>query len=143
MKVILLQDVKGIGKKFEEKEVANGYAANFLIPRQLAKYASTQALKEVESLKAQRKTSEQAELEKIEKKLKDLNVLKISTSANDQGHLFAKIGKKEIAKLIGISENLIILDEPIKEVGTHQVLVRVGEGENAKEKKLNVEVTAA
>lgn len=136
MKIILLKDVKGVGKKFEEKQVPDGYALNFLIPRQLARHATPQVLKELESLKAQREKSESLELEKLEEKLKGLNEVQIKAKANEQGHLFAKIGKREISNATGLPEEIILLDTPIKEAGTHSVLVRVGE----EEKKLTLEV---
>jgi large subunit ribosomal protein L9 len=136
MKVILLKDVKGLGRKLDEKEVANGYAENFLIPKGLARYASAQATREVESLKKQKIESESAELAKIEEQLEKLGEVTISAKANEQGHLFAKIGKAEIARATGLPEEIIILDEPIKEVGTHLALIKVGE----KEKKINLVV---
>lgn len=143
MKVILLKDVKGVGRRFEEKEVASGYASNFLIPRQLAKYATPQAVNEVKNLKAGQEKSRAKDLEKIEEKLKDLKDLRITVAANDQGHLFAKIGKKEISDATGLPEEIIELETPIKELGTHTVLIKVGDPTKdgaSKEKKITLEV---
>ncbi len=137
MKIILLKDVKGVGKRFEQKEVASGYAENFLIPKQLARYATEQAVKELANLQEQKSKSEALVLEKLEEKLKEFDVLKIKAKANEQGNLFAKIGKKEIAEATGIPEELILLEKPIKEASTHSISIKVGE----KEKKINLEVT--
>ncbi len=136
MKVILLKDIKGVGRRFEEKEVANGYAANFLIPRQMAKYSSPQALKEVEQMRAQKDKNEAQTQEKIEELLKNLHGVKMEMPANDKGHLFKGVGKKEISKTTGIPEDLIVLDEALKEIGEHQVIINIG----GKEKKLTLEI---
>lgn len=73
MKVILLKDVKGVGKKFEEKNVADGYAANFLIPQKLAIPLSGQSAAQVAELKKQSEAKRAAEDERLrEKELKRL-----------------------------------------------------------------------
>ena len=143
MKVILLMDVRGVGRKHEEKEVSNGYATNYLIPRKLAKYASTSAHKELEHQKEERVKSTQANLEKLSEKLRGLDTVEIKAPANEQGHLFAAIGKKDVAEKTGLPEEIIMLDEPIKEIGSYQVLIKVGgpqHGEAGKEKKIKLEV---
>src|SRR3990167_658932 len=98
MKVILLQNVAKTGRKYEVKDVSDGYALNFLIPNKLAKVATVNALRELESERLQheqnQKTKEVDLIESIEK-LKDSRV-SISAKINDEGKLFAGIDKGDI-----------------------------------------------
>lgn len=134
MKIILLQDVKGIGRKFEVKDVSDGYARNFLIPRKLAEFASPSTVKQAESLKktleAEREIKENLARKAVEV-LKDVKV-SINKKGNSKGHLFAAIQESEIAEAlkkqtgIEIDPEFITSAKPIKESGDHEVSVRVG-----------------
>ena len=132
MKVILLKDVPKLGRKFDVKDVSEGHAQNFLIPRGLVTPATENAVK---------KLAEQKEKDGAEKKiqtellLKSFGVLKetiikISGRANDKGHLFAAIGKETLISEIfkqahlNLDPETIILEKPIKEVGEHKVTVQ-------------------
>ena len=105
MKVILLKDVKGTGKKGEVKEVSDGYARNFLLPKKMAKVADNQAVKELKEqnksaeIKAQKEYEEAVELGD---KMKEMNI-EIYSKAGEGGRLFGSITAKEIAEQLGLS----------------------------------------
>ena len=133
MKIILLQDVNKVGKKFDIKEVNNGYAVNFLFPKKLAKIATNEAIKEIETIKKgyqDKLVKENLELAEVIKKIKD-SALEITANTNEEGKLFAGIGEKEIANLIRekttqeINPNLIELEHPIKELGEHKFKIDI------------------
>lgn len=129
MKIILLQNIKGFGQIGDVKNVSDGYARNFLLPRKMAKTATDNSMKEVESLKAKRVImiahEKKNALEAVEK-LKDL-VIEFTRKATKTGKLFAGISKedieKEIKKTSGVQlqEEMIGHDEPIKHIGEHMV----------------------
>jgi len=135
MKVILLQDIAKVGRKYDEKKVADGHALNFLIPRGLAEVATEKSIKRAELRRneevAHRKIQEDL-LSKNIASLKDV-VLTVSEKTNEKGHLFAGIHKEQIAELIKKQTNLsvpvdcIILPKPIKEVGDHDIEIKVGD----------------
>jgi large subunit ribosomal protein L9 len=132
MKVILLQDVPNVGKKYEVKNVSDGYGRNFLLPRNLAKIATTQAMQEIEKLKKQSEQEKQIQQDILEKNIKALDGLKITIKekANEKGHLFAAIHQKEISKILKAQEHLDIpaemieWEKPIKEIGEYKINVR-------------------
>jgi len=129
MKVILLQNIKGFGQIGDVKNVPDGYGKNFLLPRKLAKAATTGSLKEVDSLKAKRiimvETEKKNALEAVGK-LKDV-VIELTRKASKAGKLFAGIDKadlvSEIEKASGVKlhEEMIGHEEPIKHIGEHLV----------------------
>ena len=129
MKVILLENIKGFGQIGDVKNISDGYGKNFLLPRRMAKAATENSLKEVESLKAKRvimvETEKKNALEAVEK-LKDL-AIEFTRKATKTGKLFAGIDKedilKEIKKASGVqlNEQMIGHDEPIKHIGEHLV----------------------
>lgn len=134
MKVILMQDVAKIGQKNTIANVPDGYARNQLIPKGLAKPATAENLKKIESLQA-KKSAEQDQVVKkfmtAKKALSD-NVPTIETKKNDNGHLFAAIKTKDVAEAlknfsVDVDESMIKLTSPIKEAGEHTVDMRCGE----------------
>ncbi|MGI5936696.1 MAG: 50S ribosomal protein L9 [Oscillospiraceae bacterium] len=134
MKVILLQDVKGQGKKGEIKEVSDGYARNYLLPRKLAAEATPDklnALKQQEKAKAAQAAREKAQAEETAKKLQSLVVI-IPAKSGGSGRLFGSITSKEISEAllaqheINIEKNKIVLSEPIKNYGTYEVKCKLG-----------------
>lgn len=142
MKVILLQDVKGTGKKGELKEVSDGYARNFLLPKNLAKKATAQAMSEL-------KNAEESKAFKIEEDKKKANAEKaklegksinIKAKAGQGGRLFGSVTAKEIsAELkkqfgINIDKRKISLDVDIKAFGTYNAEVKLYTGIVAKVK---------
>ena len=142
MKVILLQDVKGTGKKGELKEVSDGYARNFLLPKNLAKKATAQAMSEL-------KNAEESKAFKIEEDKKKANAEKaklegksinIKAKAGQGGRLFGAVTAKEIsAELkkqfgINIDKRKISIDVDIKAFGTYNAEVKLYTGIVAKVK---------
>lgn len=131
MKVILLKDVQKVGKKYDVKDVADGFALNSLIPRGLAKVATKDAVAKVEQLKANDLTGKKIQEELLLKNLEIINNLKIDLKekANDKGHLFAGVTKDmvfdELKKATKLNLNLdsIKLNKPIKQTGEHKITV--------------------
>lgn len=132
MKVIFLQDVKGQGKKGEIKEVAEGYARNYLLPRGLAQLATAGATKNLEQMKAaeeKRKARELQEAQALAERLSKMKLV-IKAKAGESGRLFGAITSKQIAEAlekekVKIDRRKIELDEPIRSLGVTQVQVRL------------------
>jgi len=125
MKVIFIQDVKGQGKKGEEKNIADGYARNFLLPRGLAVEATAANLNNLKGQKeseAYRKEQEIKAAENIKKQLEGITV-KISAKAGENGKLFGSVTTKDIADAlkaqhkIEIDKRKIVLSADIKTAG--------------------------
>ncbi len=133
MKVILLQNVPKIGKKFEQKVVSDGYATNFLIPRGLAEIATESSVSRIMLRKSQSDTESKIHEDLLLKNLHDLEGVRVemTESANDKGHLFAGIHAEEMIPAIKEQTRLevlpehIVLDKPIKAVGEHQIPVTI------------------
>lgn len=144
MKVVLLQDVAKIGKKYEAKNVADGYALNFLIPHKMAKLATANVLKDLELIKAKDKEREEAEKSELIKNIKELkdSIVNMEVKANREGSLFAGIDKEDIItaikdqKALDISADNIILEKPIKTASEHKIKIQVGD--ETAEFKLNI-----
>lgn len=132
MKVILLQDVKGQGKKGQIKEVSEGYAANFLFPRGLARMATEGNVKTLENQNAaelKRKEKEKEDAIELGKKLEELMV-EIKAKAGEGGRLFGAITSKQIAEALSkmsikIDKRKIELEDPIRSLGVTQVPVKL------------------
>lgn len=134
MKVIFNVDVKGQGKKGELKEVSDGYARNYLLPRKLAAEATADninALKLKEKAKAAQIAREKAEAEENAKKLGEITVT-IRAKAGSAGKLFGAVTSQEISAAlaeqhgINIEKNKIVQAEPIKTFGAYQVKAKLG-----------------
>ncbi|AHV99699.1 50S ribosomal protein L9 [Paenibacillus sabinae] len=133
MKVIFIKDVKGQGKKGQIKEVSEGYATNFLLPRGMARPATEGNMKTLENQTAaevRRKEQEKEEAQKLGEKLSEL-ALTLKAKAGEGGRLFGAITSKQIAEAltkqngITIDKRKIELDEPIRHLGTTQVQVKL------------------
>lgn len=132
MKVIFLQDVKGQGKKGEIKDVAEGYARNFLIPRGLAQAATEGALKSIGQMKAaenKRKEKAKEEAQALAAKLAGMTLV-IKAKAGENGRLFGAVTNKQIAEELEkqgfkIDKRQIELDEPIRTLGVTRVTLRL------------------
>lgn len=132
MKIILLQDVQNVGKKYEVKNISDGFARNFLFPRKLAEIATNETIKSFDIKRKQTEDERKIHSDLLEKNLESINGLKISIKekTNEKGHLFAAIHPKEIVEIIkkqshiDISEDMIKLDKPIKEIGEHEIKVK-------------------
>ncbi|MFY9457372.1 MAG: 50S ribosomal protein L9 [Candidatus Spechtbacterales bacterium] len=135
MKIILLQDIETLGKKWEVKEVADGYAKNFLIPRVLAKPATQSEVAEAERLLAEVEANAQKALETVEKSASKLDgyELKMRVSVGEEGQLFAQVSPKQIAEGLlrdgfKVSAKQIKIKEPIKELGEFAVTLEFDHG---------------
>ena len=135
MKVILLKDVKGIGKRYEEKEVKEGYALNFLIPKKLATPATGASAGQIKSIKDNEASHKEAVRRRLREQLKALseNPFEIITTANEKDHLFASITREKLSEMlkkekgIELDPECIILPNAIKELGMFTIPVRVGD----------------
>lgn len=133
MKLILLQDVRGQGKKGDIIEASDGYARNYLLPRKLAAQATADVLnakKIADEATARRIQKEKEEAQQTARQLKELKV-RIQAKAGTGGRLFGSVTAKEIAEelkkqhQVEVQKNKIVLDETIKNFGTYQVKVKL------------------
>ncbi len=147
MKVVLLQDVKGTGKKGELANVSDGYARNYLLPRNLAKEADAQALNELknaEQSKQHKIAVETAEAQANAKRLEG-QVLEMTAKAGQGGRLFGSVTSKEIAAelkrkySLSIDKRKVVLESDIKAFGTYNAEVKLYTGISAKIKVKVVE----
>jgi large subunit ribosomal protein L9 len=136
MKVILLKDVPKIGQMNDVKEVKDGFALNFLIPKGLAKMSTVAEEKKLEKQKVATDEMNKKREGELIKNLNKLKNIKIKARANEKGHLFAGIGKEEISQTLNIPIENVILPEPIKEVGEKEVEISIGD----KRKKVKIEI---
>jgi len=135
MKVILIKDVKDVGRAHEEIEASDGYALNFLIPKKFAIAATTVAKKEAETRRKQvtdRSALDATLLAQNIASLADARIV-IHVKANEKGHLYDAVGESEIISAakeqghIDLPEGVIKLEKPIKELGTFDIPVSAGE----------------
>lgn len=133
MKVIFLKDVPRVGRKYETKDVNDGYAMNFLLPQKLAEVATVKALAGLEMRKKEIAIEREVQESLLLKNLEAIKgkTITIPGKANDQGHLFSSIHKKEIIEAMkeqnhaDISEEFIVLEKPIKEIGEHEIPISI------------------
>ncbi|MGH7175346.1 MAG: 50S ribosomal protein L9 [Minisyncoccia bacterium] len=135
MKVILLKDVKKIGRAHEEVEVADGHALNFLLPRKLAAAATPAAKREAELRMKQKKDQGGLEAKLLKQNIAELAEARIviKAKANEKSHLYNAVGELEISKAVkeqarvDLPEEAIKLERPLKELGVFEVPVSAGE----------------
>ena len=135
MKVILIKDVESLGGAGDVKEVADGYARNFLIPRGFAEIATKNAMEQAEKIKIEKETEAKEDLKSIEeiaKKLEGVSIT-IKSKADDSGKLYAAIKTGEISeefskKGLKINKDKIVIEEPIKEIGDYEVVINLEHG---------------
>jgi large subunit ribosomal protein L9 len=135
MKVIFLKQVPRVAKKYEVKEVADGYALNFLFPQKAAEMATDASMKRLTELKAAHEADEKIQAELLAKNLDALKeiTLTIDAKANEIGHLFAAIHKEELAERLSADARVnvpvasIVLPKPLKEAGEFNIEVKAGE----------------
>lgn len=129
MKVLLLQNVSKLGQKGEVKNVNDGYAHNFLLPNNLAKFVSEGEAKKLSKISNKIKAKESEQITKTKAILKNISGSKITLKekTNNVGHLFARVHRDEILKAIinqlgiEIEKDWIKLSDPIKEVGEFDI----------------------
>ena len=145
MKVILNQEVRGVGAPGDIIDVSDGYGRNYLLPRNLARLATPGAVRQAEGIRARRVAREVADLEQartVAAHLESLRVV-IRAKAGSEGRLFGSITTPQIVEAVQrtggveIDRRRIHLDNPIKQLGTHQLTVRLHPDVEA---TLNVEV---
>lgn len=139
MKVILLQDIKNVGKKNEVINANDGYARNFLFPKKLAVEANKENMLKLEAKQASNAHKKNLEIEENKKKAKQIEeiTLSLKVKAGANGKTFGGITTKEIAEGlkkqtgIDIDKKKIALKETIKTLGTYTVEIKFGDGVNA------------
>jgi len=132
MKIILTKSVESLGDKGDVVDVSDGYARNYLVPKKFAVVASRGSLKQAEAMR-------QSRIENARKSLEEARLLAdslagtrvvVAARAGDAGNLFGSIGTSDIAEAIvkftgiDIDKKFISLDEPIKEIGLHEIAIR-------------------
>ncbi len=133
MKVILLQDVKGKGKKGQMLEVSDGYARNFMLPKKLAIEATPDAINTMrmtDKATQERIAREKAEAMALSKKLREMTVT-VTAKGGGAGRLFGSVTNQEIADALAktgikLDKRKITISDPIKNVGTYTVTCKLG-----------------
>ena len=134
MKVILLQDVKGKGKKGQMIEVSDGYARNYMLPRKIAVEATADAVNTMrmnDKAAAEKAAKERAEAVETSKRLRDM-ILVVNAKGGGAGRLFGSVTNQEIADAlkaktgITLDKRKIVIADPIKSVGTYTVTCKLG-----------------
>ena len=134
MKVILTADVKGQGKKGELKEVSEGYARNYLLPRNLAIKATADNMNALKLKEQAKKAQIEREKEQAKAYAKQLgaSVVKVRAKGGENGKLFGSVTSKEISEAlkeqhgITLEKNRIVLEENIKSFGSYEVKCKLG-----------------
>ena len=134
MKVILMQDVKGKGKKGQMIEVSDGYARNYMLPRKIAVEATADAVNTMrmnDKAAAEKAAKERAEAMEISKKLRDMTLV-VTAKGGGAGRLFGSVTNAEIADALAkkagikLDKRKIVIADPIKNVGTYTVTCKLG-----------------
>ncbi len=134
MKVILLQDVRGKGKRGQMIEVSDGYARNYMLPRKIAMEATADAVNTMrmnDKAAAEKAAKERAEAVEISKQLRDMTLV-VTAKGGGAGKLFGSVTNQEIAEAlkaktgIALDKRKIVIADPIKNVGTFTVQCKLG-----------------
>ncbi len=137
MKVILLQDIKGIGKKFEIKELKDGYVRNFLLPKKLAEIALEKSIKKLDQQKTVWEENKKRILSELQEKAKEVEstFFSFKLKAGEKDEVFGSINRKDIENAVKEKFSIdfkINLEKPLKGFGDHIVEADLGEGVKAK-----------
>ena len=147
MKLILIQDVKSLGKKDSVVEVSDGYGRNYLIPKGLAVEASKGNLNEIQNKKEaekNKKAREEAKAKELAEKIQG-KTFTIKAKAGENGKLFGAVSNKDVADVIeadtklAIDKKKIELGEPVKSIGIYDVEAKIYPGVSA---KFKIDVTS-
>lgn len=132
MKVIFLKDVKGKGKKGEVKNVAEGYARNYLFPNGLAVEATKSNMKNLEAQKKSEQKKKEEELQEAKQFKEELEsmTIEIKAKSGEGGRLFGAISTKQIAEALAkankkVDKRKIMLEEPIRALGYTNVPIKI------------------
>lgn len=132
--MILLQDIPGVGKRNEVKDVADGYALNFLIPRTLAAQATPERLASHQMRMAEQAALKREEVDMLAKAIQSLEnaTITLKLRATEKGGLFRAITAKDIAKAIEdqrgakLPAEAVLLEKPIKTLGEYKLAIKAG-----------------
>ena len=135
MKVVLLKDLKGVGKAHEAVETRDGHALNYLIPQKYAVAATPSALKEAEARQKQVVARRELDVKLLEQNIATLADARIviRAKANEKGHLYDAVGESEISTAakeqanVDLPTDAIKIEKPFKELGTFDISVAGGE----------------
>lgn len=142
MKVLLIKDVKGLGKAGEVKEVKDGYGQNFLIGKGFAKAATNVVLNQHKAQEKKKAEDDAAELERLKQVKEQLSslVTSIKKKVGENGHLFGSVTKEEISQAV-LEQHDIVIDKKhiehklsMKELGEYEIDLKLGHGLHAKMK---------
>ena len=132
MKIILLEDVSALGRRGEVRDVADGYARNYLLPQKLALNATAANLRNLEGIKARQDSHAAKNLAQAQGQAQAIEVLHmmVSRQASDEDRLFGSVGRADVAAFLSqsgleIERRRIGLDEPIKALGEFSVPIRL------------------
>ncbi len=133
MKVILLQDVKGTGKKGQVVEVSDGHATNFLLPRKLAAEATKGNVADLDAKQkqAEHKIKQEADNARVFADKISKQTLRLAVRVGENGKMFGSVSNKEIAEAlqsqanIAVDKKKIVLTEPVKSAGQYKALVKL------------------
>ena len=134
MKVVLSQDVENLGKEGEVKEVADGFARNFLIPQKKAERATDSAIQKAQAATQKKAERAKTELEEIQKLAEQLEGRELYVKVKEEdGKLFGSVNEKTIAKTLkdeglNINPENVKLPEPIKEIGEYDAQISLAHG---------------
>ncbi len=145
MKIILLQDVRGVGRKFEVKDVSDGYARNLLIPKELAMLATQDALAKLEARKKKAAAEHEALVASLREEAKKIEgkTLYFTVKTGEHESVFGSVSKKDIEEELKkekIAHGKPVLEKSIKTLGTHIAVIDFGEGIKT---EINIQVEPA
>lgn len=132
MKVILTKDVEHLGLKGDVVDVADGFARNYLVPKNLAIKATSGSLRQADALRAAREEAERrarSDAEQLAQALSGTRVV-VAARAGDEGRLYGSIGPGDVAEAIrkftgvDVERKAVLVAEPIREIGLHEVVIR-------------------
>ncbi|MFA6407290.1 MAG: 50S ribosomal protein L9 [Candidatus Paceibacterota bacterium] len=132
MQVILLKDVKGIGKKGEVRNVNDGHARNFLLPKQLAVIATEKSVAHIERTNNEQLEAEKERVKKLKARAQELTKIKLHfvLKAGEKGEIFGSVSARDIEKEMHRFETngKALLEHPLKALGIFPVSIDIGEG---------------
>ncbi len=135
MKVILLKDVKNLGKKNEVKNVSDGYARNFLLKQGLAKVATKGEIAKIGKLQEEERKKEEEKKKELEKIAKEINgtSIEIHLKVGEKGELFESVNAQKISEElkkrgIDVEKKKVMMQDPIKELGEYPVKIELEKG---------------
>ncbi|MFA4999453.1 MAG: 50S ribosomal protein L9 [Parcubacteria group bacterium] len=129
MKIIFLKDIKNVGRTGDIKEVADGYAKNFLLPQKIAELATERTVRE----NNQKNIAVEKKIAELKEKLEAVRNTPLAFHLNtgEKGEVYSSVTKEDITEELkkkGFGQVLIRLEKPIREIGEHEVEINIGKG---------------